>query len=119
MSVLVLPSFSRVWAKVCKPLGDDWAVALSAGSMSALNLAVDMLLVQLLFLSGNLGSTRHCLILDRLLNPGETILVEERLDIGSLSAHEQCLRGCFLRYTFLAMIDACVAAGVCPAAKLA
>ncbi|CAE7833550.1 unnamed protein product [Symbiodinium sp. CCMP2592] len=54
---------------VCKPAASDWAIALSAGSMSALDIAIAMF-----------------------LNPGDTILVEE--------------------FTFLAMIDACVAAGV-------
>ncbi|OLP94637.1 Aromatic amino acid aminotransferase C56E4.03 [Symbiodinium microadriaticum] len=54
---------------VCKPAASDWAIALSAGSMSALDIAIAMF-----------------------LNPGDTILVEE--------------------FTFLAMIDACVAAGL-------
>ncbi|CAE7021845.1 unnamed protein product [Symbiodinium natans] len=54
---------------VCKPAASEWAIALSAGSMSALDIAITMF-----------------------LNPGDTILVEE--------------------YTFLAMIDACLAAGL-------
>jgi len=53
---------------VLKPAG-DWSIAMSAGSMSALDHAIGMF-----------------------LNPGDTILMEE--------------------YTFLAMVDACMAAGL-------
>ncbi|CAJ1459819.1 unnamed protein product [Effrenium voratum] len=54
---------------VLRPAAPQWAISLSAGSMSALDLALGML-----------------------LNPGDTILMEE--------------------YTFLAMVDACMAAGL-------